>query len=384
MAWRLDPWNDQDVSYSLLRPEEEQWKRSENVRFSVQAGESGAANFLRRAGGQFRHVRRVRFDCISRQHFTLQLSLVANAAALQTINFTTVLNEENAVEFSSWLPHVPQLQYLRIFVDSNFSDATNETLQHSIALNLSNLRGFSLNTVVTAPKAIESTLRMISSLLQKSLVAIELNLNQSVFLPLCLMLQQYGSKVRLLACFAMYLETVSESEQFVLAIERMPFLEEMNIHVETSAGVEKIISFFESAFRPLVRFEPRFSLSVLSADQMQRLFSALRKNTRLQHLSVADLACQALLQSGLAAEGWLTSFSMGMSPSKDLLDIVQKNCSMHSRCRQTCLRLLLIRKHKIALSLIPFELILNIARYLWETRNRGDVWDQTSIEKMMR
>lgn len=147
-------------------------------------------------------------------------------------------------------------------------------------------------------------------------------------------------------------------------LEKLPCLRMLDISCIDSDAVSVFADFFRRAFCPITTLVGRFT-GVTATD----LFACLARNTRLHTFKIYANSSDVLDLSILLDRGWLVSFH---APYNVLPDsnkaMALRNAQCHSNCSRTCVILIALRKRKLALSTAPIEVVVNVSRYLWETR----------------
>ena len=139
---------------------------------------------------------------------------------------------------------------------------------------------------------------------------------------------------------------------------------------------------FEKYFASSNCFWALRELSVSSSSFVSAGFlQLLVQNTRLQVLGVSDFLREkheeALLESNLLDEGWLTELSAFSRQRQSIQHKLVRNKIRHERCKRLSTGLIAMRRKKRILINFPMDLVRIIARYLWETRNNSnkEQWD---------
>lgn len=149
----------------------------------------------------------------------------------------------------------------------------------------------------------------------------------------------------------------------------MSMLQELNVKLKDGAA----FSAFAVGCIPLIQS----SLTTLKCDvaawniadrDVLDFFFLLRDKSRLRSLTVPTsyIRDELVICSGILDAGWLTDMAPQSSQIKELLD---RNLQRHHACARACTTLIVVRKSKRALASIPREIVLQIVRFMWETRN---------------
>lgn len=110
----------------------------------------------------------------------------------------------------------------------------------------------------------------------------------------------------------------------------------------------------------------------------------LRRTTQLRYLELR-LEFPTTEESmapfvALAEEGWLLQIQCTGQLDPRISQLLQRNAIRHQRCVKACLYTIAIRKSKRGLSQFPKDVILMIAKLIWETRNQ-EAWDDARESK---
>jgi hypothetical protein len=274
------------------------------------------------------------------------------------------------------LARVPHLQQLRIAVDSD-SKSLADVWGKISTLPLQALC-ISANDYNPDPKELESFLSVFKSL-GESLVGCELIsfISRPLLSPICRHGLRFLHQLQLLDLSSNALSD-NDMEELCRALESMPHLVDLSVFISTRAALQMLTQFVGACFRPLKNLMIDADDSIQNADA---LCDALSRNTRLQRLILPKpIASSVLITSGLLDRGWLieyfpTGWLTEAHIPRDVLKLIQRNKDRHKACGKFCAQLIALRKKRHILSDFPFDIVLILAKSVWETRNEKE-WDK--------
>lgn len=298
--------------------------------------------------------------------------LIRASKFLFSLDIDSWLSRDVVDELASALQHTPQLAQFRLLITS---------LSEPFLSNLSRLPltalflGLASETTQEARRLCE-TLHSLAPTL-RSLELYWADSENTAFVSV--FLKQFSTRAMQqletigISMFANLLDQ-SQTADLCQALELMPRLTEIRIGLSTDDAVRAFAAFFRM-FRPLRRLE----LSANSYDEEAFLlwFRALRSNTHLQRLTLSgSFPMFPLVSSELAAAGWLNDLQFPEFTHCPLAvsNHVRDNVRSLSACKRACLVLLAARKSKRALKWVAFDVVVMIAKHLWETRNDTEKW----------
>jgi len=158
-------------------------------------------------------------------------------------------------------------------------------------------------------------------------------------------------------------------------LDQMPLLKDFRVttYSDCQGSMDELCAFFNSAFRPI----RTFGCPMLPYRSRIDLLASVAKNTRLRtlycHKSTFDML---VVEGGLADAGWLTDVcDLSCTLPEALSKTLERNRRRHEHCRRSCSALVAARKQKKTLMALQQQLVVYIARYMWNTRNLC-VWDR--------
>lgn len=296
------------------------------------------------------HTVWVHYDVSATQQIAV-LTALRNCASLRSLVLECLMEARHMEALSAVLDNAVQLQHLKLFlgVSRCTSDLFHENLQ---------LTALCLN----------STVSVYANQLNTSLRWLELGIRGS--------LRHLSKLAALKELRVLRIRTPLEHnaiEDLIVALDSLPLLEEFRVHMDDLQSVSAVAEFFGKA-RALRTLGCVFPYRV-PQELLVRFWTALRDNTRLQHLIVGqggDMS-PSIAKSGLISAGWLCDIE-SEHVQQSLIDAASRNHRRHVACLQACVSMMALRKRKIALVSLGVDVVRMIAMRIWETRNSPS-WD---------
>lgn len=355
------------LAYAVL-DDTDSWCSSDAVRI----GRYGKTRHFAHAMqfGRMRNVRHFFVPTLSSPNHKA-LELLQHCPLLQTLSLSCSVNlEAHMNALVKGLGCTRDLRQLKIwrddFVSTNLLDAIKALPLEALYFGVEGLRA---NDAVAYGNALCSTINSCKA----TLVSLELNFFSNAPHELCSIVCKELAlpNLRSLALEAGFLNS-SQMRDLCCAMEKIPLLTGLLVSVPTVECASVLTSFFDASFRAIRAFGCSTPISLPSRAVVD-LFVSLRRNTHLEsvlHFQSRNL--NALVESQLLEHGFVISVDVYEDFSKELdfSAILGRNNAQRSACRQACTTLLAARRKKTALQVFPKELVANITRYLWMTRNQ--------------
>lgn len=285
-----------------------------------------------------------------------------------------------------------------IFLTSDYhfySDGSDVLIRFFGALRCLSLMTLSLDIATCSVRDCEAAVQLIEFLLRKrTLFALHFDCGKSLYESLCVMLAQHGSYLRYLNLLAaVFLK--NDISLLIQALTEMVNLEFLRISVENDA-LDGLGKFFEqSGTRCCIR-----TLSIKFADDSPadetflRFFLSLRCSRiaclELDAAYCAEKLADALFKSRLLKRGHITEMVLPVTElPKDVIDSVSDLCreNLHRQtarrnlaCRKACLTLIATRRRRKGIMNVPVEIVIMVAKRIWETRGCYEWDDQQLLE----
>lgn len=307
---------------------------------------------------------------------TTLCSFLPRIQNLQTLDMNVGLSRDMVVRVTSALQQLQHLQQLSLKLEYDFTVPIDSTL------------GTLLDVITTKPLVAlwfghESSMeRENSKLLFGALLKLRGTLkclqlgctgNDDFFRLLCEMLLDFCNHSLQSFHLGDHNLTAAQMHQLCQTIHHVGSLRDLKVTAGEDAAVLALASHCQT-FRPLRALSIR--IAEFKLQSAQALFAGLQKNTRLNDLHVASFEKfeRLIITADLIEQGWLESLSVSHELPLETKAKLQRNRDRKNGCERSCVRLIALRKHKRALVSTPFEIVVLIAQYLWDTRNLA-VWN---------
>lgn len=350
--------------------ETDAWTHSECVRTSMKnTTEKALVNAA--ADDKLNHI--VHLTCGA----FLQNLLLASIAQgrkkenLRSFHFCSWIDERTTLMLETALPYMPALEQLNV---SMFNSVKSSMNNFFVALsNLTRLTALSISFSTSELQQGDALAEAVIKV-RGTLRSLEISGPDKAFMG------RFCQKLAHASLTKLEILVVSTNEllephmvDLCIAMQHMPRL--CDLHFGTICGPESVRALahhFATSYRPLQSLHLCFQQ--LSPEQSD-LAQLIRKNTRLTHLNFSGTVHYENFAE-LAQDGWLITFGGNLPDAQrqSILHVVKRNLARRNACRLACLALVCVRKKKASLLQHPWQVVVIIARYLWETRNRIE-WD---------
>lgn len=365
----IPAWEDSVVPYTSVHDDVD-WMDSE----FLLVAESTPPNYLLSSAYRFGRVKSLRLDYPWKAQQLAVCKILSSAPQLVVLDMSDVWLSRDVMDaFVLVLSALPNLQQLRVVLETDADQPLDLFFENLAKLPLTAL---GLHLRFAAPHSCQLLFDTLEKM-QRTLVCLELGCYEgSFFDAYCKALPRCGRQLRSLH---MTLGTMSKEKMdvFCSILDELAHLRHLAIRPDDSESLASLTSYLMRSKDscPIRKMQIVFGWHVrISHGDLLCFFHALKC------LRVFWLKCSfslALMESGLVDEGWLSEyFPVDSKPlPPDFHTLVLRNKRRHLACMHACVALIVMRKRKQrVLALFPYELVITIVRFMWETRNR-DVWD---------
>lgn len=163
------------------------------------------------------------------------------------------------------------------------------------------------------------------------------------------------------------------------SLPRMTVLSTLGFSCETGVSIEKLAQCFSSVKNSPIRVLEMEWSPITEPDVLS--FIGSLHNLRLERICMVN--CEQLLMNNLVSTrladlGWLVDVRTDYSTyehEQSLQPLILRNRKRHERCRCTAAALIALRKKKYALTMIPLDVVVLVAKNLLDLRNDA-TWDE--------
>jgi hypothetical protein len=307
------------------------------------------------------------------------LSLAARAPHLQVLNVSCELSAVAVPLLCAALQNTPKLQQLQLATPNGLSSDLLSSLCDVIAVLPLTALSWQLSSSpnITNDSSIIITLRSLLSRLAPTLRFLQLDTRFS----LLALLQHLSLQLRTCRLVGSSSATQLELQRLLSALQYANTLQDLHVAASNADDLLCIARTFASHSSPLRRLSVSLR-SRISLDLYTAFFAALKASriaillfdfSRMMSDDFENAEFdvpKALLGSGLAQCGWLIEIGLPRCERpQSLLNQIACNIKRHQLCRRTCICLIALRKRKQIINDIANEIVKDVAKVLFDTRN---------------